>query len=267
VCIAPGYVTTVIFEEPLAPGAVALDEAGQRIQVAQAGRFLTLLPAASLLPGERLRLTVRFGDGAAPAEAPFFLVVHPARAQHLVAVFRRKRMVESYQGELKEKEEEARRLREENEQLRAAQGKPDGLRGLFSVGLMGEGGVAVADLSPQLKRHPGNALQVRAASIYRSSARIALTLRLQLPAGTEPWTAYGAALVDAAGREVPLLALWQPAPVAPGAEDWAVIMVEAEATAEEATGPFTLKLWEASGKRSITLAGVIFPVLPRAAAR
>jgi hypothetical protein len=36
-------------------------------------------------------------------------------------------------------------------------------------------------------------------------------------------------------------------------------VVEAEASQQEIGGPFTLTLWEAGGKRTITLGNVTFP--------
>ncbi len=37
------------------------------------------------------------------------------------------------------------------------------------------------------------------------------------------------------------------------------IIIEAEASAKEARGTFTLKLWEAGGARAVVLGGVTFP--------
>lgn len=53
---------------------------------------------------------------------------------------------------------------------------------------------------------------------------------------------------------------WQPSPVLPGEEVLAtVVVVEWELTAQEAQGLFTLKLWDESGKRLVTLGNVTFP--------
>jgi hypothetical protein len=59
---------------------------------------------------------------------------------------------------------------------------------------------------------------------------------------------------------VPVLPLWQAAPIALG--EFQSVVVEAEATKKEAQGPFTLKLWEAGGPRSVIVEGVVFPVPP-----
>ena len=72
--------------------------------------------------------------------------------------------------------------------------------------------------------------------------------------------AAGAALVDAHGHEAPVLPVWQEAPLALG--KFKSVVVEAEASPGEVQGPYTLKLWEAGGLRSVTLEGVVFPDLP-----
>jgi hypothetical protein len=76
---------------------VELEAKEQEVRVVQAGGVVTLVPGGSLMPGRRFKMTVRFGDGAAPASVSFVLVVHPAWGQRQVEVFRRKRTVESYQ--------------------------------------------------------------------------------------------------------------------------------------------------------------------------
>jgi uncharacterized protein (TIGR02268 family) len=267
-CISPGVVTSLLFDTPLAPGAVEVQSQGQEVQLAQSERMVALLPSARLLPGEWRKLTVRFGDGAAPSMSIVLLYVHPARGARQVEVRRQARTVESYQRELAEQKEQAQRCQEENTQLRAAQGQPEGLRGLVSSGLMGgkKGGVASADLMWPTQRwtaRKGSALEPQQAWSYRSHSRVAVEVRLQLLVGEQPWVAAGAALVDAHGREVPVLPVWQEAPLALG-PGFQTVVVEAEAPPGEVQGPYTLKLWEAGGPRSVTLEGVVFPPAPDA---
>jgi len=71
-------------------------------------------------------------------------------------------------------------------------------------------------------------------------------------------------LVDARGSELRVLPVWQEAR---SSAWWPHVIVEAEAESHEAQGPYTLKLWEAGGKRSLTMDGVIFPPLSDAPAR
>jgi uncharacterized protein (TIGR02268 family) len=106
-------------------------------------------------------------------------------------------------------------------------------------------------------------LKAREATNYRSRARVAVELQLELtaPAGLKAWEAEGAALVGPGGRELPVLEVWQAEPITPGEERTRVVMVEAEALPNEAQGTFTLKLWGAGGTRSVTLDGVTFPPL------
>jgi uncharacterized protein (TIGR02268 family) len=85
-------------------------------------------------------------------------------------------------------------------------------------------------------------------------------LRLRLLVEEPPWVAEGATLVDGHGREVPVLPLWQEAPIT--SKTWQSVVVEAEAAAEELQGPCTLKLWEAGGQRGVALEGVVFPQAP-----
>jgi uncharacterized protein (TIGR02268 family) len=121
-------------------------------------------------------------------------------------------------------------------------------------------GVVAERLARGLTLGPKSALGLRTAWSLRSAARVALQVELALSTQGPPWEAAGATLMDARGHEVALLPLWQSAPIAK--EQWGLVVVEAAATAEEAQGPFTLTLWEAGGKRTVTLAGVSFPALP-----
>ena len=52
---------------------------------------------------------------------------------------------------------------------------------------------------------------------------------------------------------------WQSSPIPPDDEQSGVVVVDFELTAREARGPFTLKLWDESGKRLVTLGNVLFP--------
>lgn len=268
-CISPGMATSLLFDTPLAPGAVAVQATEQEVQVVQGRQLVTLLPSVRLLPGEWRKLTVSFGDGAAPGVSTVLLYVHPARAARQVEVQRKARTVESYQRELAEQRQQAQRCQEENAELRAAQGRPEGLLGLLSAGLMGgdNGGVASENLVRPKQRytvHEGSALGVKRVWSYRSHTRVAVELRLQLRVGEQPWVAAGATLVDAYGRELAVLSLWQEAPVT--LKPPQRVVVEAEVPAGEAPGPCTLKLWESGGSRSVTVEGVIFPPAPDAAA-
>jgi uncharacterized protein (TIGR02268 family) len=261
-CISPGVVTSLLFDAPLLPGAVALLPQEPEVKVAQGGPLVSLLPSSRMVPGEWRKLTVRFGDGAAPASATLLLYVHPVLAARQVEVRRQVRTVDSYQREVEVRTEALQRCQEENTQLRAAAGRPDGLRGLLSAALIDRAGIVPVDLLKprRVTLRQGSALVPQRLGSYRSSTRVAVELTLTLPPGALPWQAEGARLTDAQGRELPVLPLWQgESPEGPGL---LVLVVEAPAERGEAQGAYTLKLWEAEGSRGLTVEGIVFPQLP-----
>ncbi len=76
--------------------------------------------------------------------------------------------------------------------------------------------------------------------------------------GTTPWTPVGAALVSPNGKVLGAPTVWLLEPIAPGR--WLRVVVEVDATTEEAQGTFMLKLWaEEAGVGGVTLDGVLFP--------
>jgi uncharacterized protein DUF2381 len=90
-------------------------------------------------------------------------------------------------------------------------------------------------------------------------ASAAVRLALTNP-GAEPWTLAGAALVDSTREEV-ALAVWQDAPVPPRGKGAVVVGIEGEPA--QLGCPCTLKLWEASGPRTVTRGNVTFPDEPK----
>ncbi len=95
--------------------------------------------------------------------------------------------------------------------------------------------------------------------VYHSASRVALKVELNNPEGSPSWTAEDATLTLEGKRGVGLkvLPVWQDGPIAPGGRQF--VVVEAEATAEEARGTFTLKMREEGGTRTVTIGGVTFP--------
>jgi uncharacterized protein (TIGR02268 family) len=176
-----------------------------------------------------------------------------------VDVHRETRTVESYQQEVRAKEEEARQCSEENARLRADKASPSGLTGLLASGPMGEGGVVSKDLTGSLSRPPANPLRVPQVTSYRATGRVALEFRLENPEGAQAWKAEDAALTQEGkrGMSLKVLTVWQKAPIPPG--EGGRVVVEAEPPTDGTRGPYTLKLWEAGGARTVTLGGVTFP--------
>ncbi|ATB39346.1 hypothetical protein CYFUS_004790 [Cystobacter fuscus] len=72
VCISADMPTTFDFDSLLPAGAVELPPDTRSVGVAQGDDFVTVNPNRGFLPGERVKITVRFADGAAPATASFW---------------------------------------------------------------------------------------------------------------------------------------------------------------------------------------------------
>jgi len=256
--VSPGLSTTFLFDSEVQ--VVELDEREGFALVDAGHTVLRLVPSEQLAPGTRLRCTVRFKDGAAPASAAFVLVIHPAQAESLVEVYRRKRTVESYREEANEAREEVRQCRERIERLEAEYKGAGGLRGLLATRVIDKKGVPALDLLRSVIRSPVSEFGFVEATSYRSATRVALALSLTNPEGWEPWMAEGATLSNKQGETLRVLPLWQEAPETFGS--FYRVVVEAEASIEDARGSYTLKLWDAGGKRTVILGNVTFPALP-----
>lgn len=258
-CISPGLSTTfLLYGAELLPGGVTLD-GRERFTLVEAGNtMLRLVPSELVVPGERLRLTVRFRDGAAPASATFWLAVYAGQVEPLVEVYRDKRTLESYQQQVQEKDSQLRQCQEDNARLLAEKESPGGLTGLLATGLMGETGVTPKSLTKSVVEHPRNAARVVRVVGYRSMSRVAVELILHPSLRMEPWRAVRAALVGPGRRALRVEPPWQREPLRDEAKDRRVV-IEAEATEAETRGTFTLKVWDAAGLRSIVLTGVTFP--------
>jgi len=259
VCISPGQTTVFSFDAQLVPGSVSVEEAERFTKVEPGPSTLKLVPSEKVPLGKPLRVTVRFADGAAPSSAAFVLMAYAAQAASLVEVHREERNTESYQQEVRAKEEEVRLCREENARLRAEMAAPGGLVGPLASGAMGSQGVASKDLSPTVKKLPVNPLGVGEVTGYRSTGRVVLEFTLINPQGAPTWTAEDATLTLASkrGEGLKVLTVWQESPIPPG--EYRRVMVEAEALTDGTRGPFTLKLWAAGGQRAMTLDNVTFP--------
>jgi uncharacterized protein (TIGR02268 family) len=269
--ISPGLALTLIFDTPVRPirqGGVELEERGrfQVVSLDEEGRVLTLVLARGKAPERPLRLVVHFADGGVPASATFHLLAHPARAEHHVQVYREPRSAEVCCQQADAEREKARHCLVELERTRADSG-PGGLIGLRSQGLLDSGGVPFKRIEDhELTRDKANALKAEDVTTLRTAApeqkpkearaRVAVLLTLRSPEARD-WKVEGAQLASQ-GRVWRTVTVWQSASLKLKPGVWEV-MVEAELTQEEARGRFTLKLWEASGTRTVTLGGVTFP--------
>jgi uncharacterized protein (TIGR02268 family) len=262
VCVSPDEPTAFIFDSRVTLGAVEFQPESRLADWAQGKEGLTLhvIPRGNYLPGEKVRVTVRFADGSAPASATFWLVGHAARGARRVEVFRQPRPADVLKKEKDEAQAEARQCQEDRTRLLAERKEPGGLMGAAWLARQGE--IESKDISLGLKKYSANALRALKATSYNQTqgeahpGSMAVRLLLANP-GAEPWTVAGAVLKDAMGVEVELSA-WQEAAIAPGSKGFVVMGVEKEPG--QLACPCALKLWEAQGPRTVTLGNVMFPV-------
>jgi len=266
VCASADEPTTFVFDSRVAGGAVEFQPEGRLADWApgKEGLSLTVIPKGDYLPGERVKVTVRFADGAAPASASFWLVGHASKGTRRVEVFRQPRPPDVLKKERDEAQAEARQCQEDKARLLAERQEPGGLMGV--AWLEGAGVVASKQLG-LLTEQPANALGLDEARSYSYTptgethpASVAVRLLLKNPS-VEPWTLAGAALVDSAGEQVEL-ARWPLAPIPANGAGAVVVGIQGERA--QLGCPCTLKLWEAQGPRTVTLGKVDFPVSPQA---
>jgi uncharacterized protein (TIGR02268 family) len=267
VCASADETTTFVFDSRVAVGAVEFQPVGRLAHWAlgEDGLSLYVIPKADYLPGERVRVTVRFADGAVPATASFWLVGHASRGTRRVEVFRQPRPPDVIKKERDEAQAEARQCQEDKARLLAEREEPGGLMG--AVWLEGAGSVAFKSLD-LLREQQANALGLEMAWSYSYTptgesrpASAAVRLSLSNP-GAEPWTLAGAALLDSTGEEVELTR-WQQAPIPANGAGAVVVGIKGERA--QLGCPCTLKMWEAQGPRTVTLGNVTFPVSQKAA--
>ncbi|WP_434300078.1 DUF2381 family protein [Corallococcus exiguus] len=258
IMISPGLSTMLLFDSELQRESIEL-EGRQRFSLVDVGQAtLRLMPTTSAIPGERFKLMVRFRDGAAPSTAVFLLKVHPAKAEATIEVYREQRTIETYQQEIRDARVEIFRCKEELARMVSDHGAPSGLTGILINDGLNPDGVAGQVLTRSVAMTVTRALKPTTIYSYRSSKMTAVDVRIEVETGTLPWRAEGATLKGRSGEELKILRVWQAKPILPGGPEGRVI-VEAEAPAAEVHGPFSLKLWEADGPRSITLGNVTFP--------
>ncbi len=259
ISIRPGTASLLLFDVPLARDGVELDKRERFHRVAVGEDTLALLPSETLREGERLRLTVRFVDGAALAEAHFLLVVVPGQADAQVEFVRAPRSSEPALLVATRMAEELQRLREENARLRAERG-PVGLTGTIETPWMKSHGIAVSRLNHPLSRATSAELQQAETTCFRAAMRVAVQLTMTFSRSERPWSIGGAALIGPEGRRLRIVQTWQSGLATEEVPEVRII-VEAEAERTEAHGPHIVELQEAGGDRTLTLSPVTFPDL------
>lgn len=260
VCIRPELSINLLFDAKLARVEVEERERFRRVKAVD--DTLMLVASEALQDGERVRVTVHFEDGAAPASATFMLVVHPSQAERQVEVSRHERTVTSLRQGEQQARAEARQCQEDKARLLAGCAGQVGLTGLIANGWMGDEGVSAREITQNITQPPGELFVAQKIISYwvvgiGNQGRVAVKVKL-FNSGPVPWTPTGAALVGSKREALAEPTVWPLEPIPPG--KYGSITVEMDATKDEARGTFTLKLWTGeAGGGGVSLDGVTFP--------
>lgn len=185
--VAPGYVTVLTFDMPLAPQGVKLEASEGRLKRLDVTEHrVTLEPAAELAPSEQVRMTVSFSDGLVPAQVRIVLVAATATVDTRVRLSRKPATM----GELLVELEKVRTQLEEAEQEPQGLSMPCPPLNLTEVvfsGVLGEGDFSAHLVWAEPEQHDG-AENLRITR-YSSSERFLLAFRfLNTARDAEPWT-------------------------------------------------------------------------------
>lgn len=241
ICVSPGLVTSFVFD---VRADVELQDEVRFLEVTRGRSTISFLPPRDMMPGERLRLMARLETGGAQEElVPFTLVARSGQATHQVEVYRDQRSRESYQHEVTQERAKVQQLREQLEQLQKRLAQSGGLRELIITRALTPKGIQGQRLDPKPSGTP-EGLSFKRGSSYRTDRSIAVEAWLVNP-GSETWTVVDASLVDATGKELKPKKFSHERLMTPDATD--LVVVEFEATRQDAQGEYTLMLRDDAG--------------------
>lgn len=248
--IGPGLATTLLFDSPIRPDEVVLEGRERFQRLGKSEDHLVLIPSSTFRQGERLRLEVRFRDGAVPERAAFTLVVDAAQVERQVELYRQPRTAESYRQEVEELKNGMARLRQEVARLHRPNAPAVGGGALPATIVLKQ---AITETPLSYGREDLSApVSVLEAKISQLSGHwVALRVKLKWRGREGDWTVAGASLRDARGQVVKVLDPWQEGPVNRQAtRDVVVVIADAFRP-----GRYTLKIWDEGGQ-SVTLEGL-----------
>lgn len=187
--MAPGILTTLVFDAALARDSVTLDGEGTRIRRVDVGDKSVIVEPLVELGQERALLRVRFVDGAAPAEATLAFVSDPAQVDSNVRVSRRAHSAEVLEKELAEVRARCEAREVELAELRA-RCEANGLVGLVLAGLLNEKDLTDARFIDLDARESGaRGLMMTKKSWVKVAPRwLLLAVKVQNGAGQPSWS-------------------------------------------------------------------------------
>ncbi|ATB27394.1 DUF2381 family protein [Melittangium boletus] len=252
ICIRPGVLTGLLFDVPV---SVDLQDEVRFEEILRSGRGIGVIPPPDLIPGERLRLTVRFSSEREPSSVTFPLVFHPGAVTRQVDVFHDDRSRDALVREVEEEHAKNQRLREENQSLREQLQRPLGLRQLILGGALDPNGIQVRVLLAPTHEPFDEPLSILSGVSYRAADQVAVDLVLRNN-GTERWTLSAVALREDTGDPLRNVDFVQPPPLEP--QGIQHLFVEGTLARNASLGALSLSIEDEEG-RTITLPPIPLP--------
>lgn len=232
--MAANVATYLRFDAPIDKDSVEVEGRAARFRLVDPGeRTLTLEPAVEPGAGEKLRVRVRYKDGASPGYATLALVSHPTRVDKEVEVVRRPRTPEAREAA-------------------SARCETGGPAGLVLSGQLDRAGIQTKDFRGRAA--PGNksGLTMGEGTVYRATLWSVVAVRIANLPGQKPWVPGSARLFSAEGTpvRVRLVQLQEKSQLQPG--ESGDVVVEADAPLSRG-GLFRLELLDAEGGRLLPI--------------
>jgi uncharacterized protein (TIGR02268 family) len=242
--MAAGIATTLRFDAPIDRASVEVEGHDTHFHLVDPGEFTLLLePSVELKPGESLRVTVHYRDGAFPSEASFVLVSHPTQVDKEVKVARPPLTPEALAAWVAQQQVELTALR--------ARCGDSALAGLVFSGRLDKTGVQVLRFNAPPGAQAG--LKVSEGLGYRATTWALIVFKvLNLP-GQQPWTPGQVRLTRADGTRVKTRPVrMSQEQLAPG-ETGLVVMETEPLSSKNEEEVLRLELLEANGPRRLLI--------------
>jgi uncharacterized protein (TIGR02268 family) len=247
--VARGTLTTLTFDSALDAKKMQLEGRSTHFErVVAEGHTLTLKPKVELKPGERLLLSVRFADSAAPQEATFELVTAGEEVDASVEVVRRARDVEALEAALAATQAQLAAL-----QARYGEAGPESA---VLAGWLTED-IRVNPLTTRVPPGHASGLWVERGFAFRAREWGLVVIHLRNAPGARPWALGQVLLSSARGAPIKVLSARLDKPhLGPGEKGQVLVRTEAPwwALSEE----LRLELRDAEGGRALPLGGMVF---------
>ena len=240
--LAPGSLTSLVFDAPLDKTSVELEGRDGPIRLVDMGALSLLLEAAlELNPSERWLLRVRFLDRAPPERAVFALGSHPTLVDNEVRVSRRTLAPDTCQAELS--------------RLRSRCTQAPSPADFALAGWLGGKGVGAVQIKASTAGQSASELWVTEGWVYSTDAWVVVLVEVNNP-GPQPWVPTQAKLTSPeqdTRAQIRAVRMREPA-IAPG--EASLIAVEAAMPPVRPGATFSLELADAAGQRTLVLTGV-----------